>query len=70
MWWQEYADYCYEKPLKQETVETGKGIIGCEMHDRHGYGIEDHQYQDRKKRKKKSLIRALSSYLFGTKVDS
>ena len=50
MWWKENKDYRYDKPLKRHTVETGKGIVGCEMNDIHGYGNTMHRSQFRKKR--------------------
>lgn len=43
MWFKRYKDYPIDAPLLQETVESGKGVIGCEMHDRNGWGIEQHQ---------------------------
>lgn len=42
MWFKRYKDYPIDAPLLKETVESGKGVIGCEMHDRNGWGIEQH----------------------------
>lgn len=39
MWWREYQDYKPDTPLIKERVESGKGIIGCEMHDLNGWGL-------------------------------
>lgn len=50
MWPKNYKDYPVDEPLIKEKVETGKGIVGCEMHERNGWGDEIHQ-QPRKKRK-------------------
>lgn len=57
MWFKEYRDYKTDTPLIKEQVESGRGIIGCEMHDLNGWGNEIHQP---KKRKKKSLTICLS----------
>ncbi len=43
MWFRRYKDYPIDAPLLKETVESGKGVIGCEMHDRNGWGIEWHK---------------------------
>lgn len=50
MWFKKYRDYPIDRPLKQEKVETGNGIVGCEMHELNGWGNELHQ--PKKKRKK------------------
>lgn len=42
MWFKNYKDYPIDAPLLKESVESGKGIIGCEMHDLNGWGIEWH----------------------------
>ena len=49
MWQKSYKDYPNDSPLKKETVESGKGIIGCEMHDVNGWGISHHVPKKRKK---------------------
>lgn len=38
MWPKFYRDYKVDKALKQYQVESGKGIVGCEMHDLNGWG--------------------------------
>lgn len=42
MWFKDYKDYPIDKPVIKETVESGKGIIGCEMHELNGWGEEVH----------------------------
>ena len=42
MWEKEYKDYPKDTPLRKEVVETGKGIVGCEMHDLNGWGDQLH----------------------------
>lgn len=42
MWWREYKDYPPDAPLKKETVEPGRGIVGCEMHENNGWGLSFH----------------------------
>lgn len=49
MWFKEYRDYPIDKPLIQEQVEPGRGIIGCEMHDLNGWGTHLHQIKPCKK---------------------
>ncbi len=49
MWFKEYRDYPIDKPLIKEQVESGRGIIGCEMHDLNGWGTHMHQIKPRKK---------------------
>jgi hypothetical protein len=44
MWPKSYKDYPVDKPLVKETVEPGKGIVGCEMHDLNGWGNSLHQH--------------------------
>jgi hypothetical protein len=67
MWWKEYADHRYDEPLKKQRVETGKGIVGCEMNDRHGYGTTLHRSQYRIKR---GLITGFFAWLFGVKEEN
>jgi hypothetical protein len=50
MWFRIYHDYPPDRPLIKYTVEPGKGIIGCEMHELNGWGTERHK--PRKARKK------------------
>jgi len=64
VWWQEYKDYRYDKPLKRHKVETGKGIVGCEMNDRNGYGVTMHRSTETKQ---PGLLTHLFTWLFGLK---
>lgn len=61
MWFKEYRDYPTDRPLIKEQVEPGQGIIGCEMHDLNGWGLNQHKTR---KKKKKSLWSRLMRYLF------
>ena len=63
MWFKEYRDYPIDRPLIKEQVESGHGIIGCEMHDLNGWGTHLHSI----KPKKKGLWANLMSYLFRLK---
>lgn len=47
VWWREYKDYQPDTSLKQEKLESGKGLVGCEMHDRQGWGLTLHHYRSR-----------------------
>lgn len=38
MWIKNYKDYPPDTGVKKEKVISGKGIIGCEMHEQMGYG--------------------------------
>lgn len=42
MWPKSYRDYPTDTPLIKHQVKTGKGIIGCEMHDLNGWGNSLH----------------------------
>lgn len=42
MWFREYKDYPTDKTLKQQRVEPGQGIRGCEMHELNGWGNTVH----------------------------
>jgi hypothetical protein len=66
MWWKAYKDYPLHKPLKNQHVETGRGIIGCEMHDLNGWGEEYHESP----REKPGLFVNICTFLFGTKVEN
>ena len=45
MWQKSYKDYEEDAPHKKERVTTGKGIVGCEMHERYGWGLTQHRYK-------------------------
>lgn len=47
MWPKIYRDYPVDKEQLQQKVEPGHGIIGCEMHETHGWGLENHRYRHR-----------------------
>lgn len=49
MWFRKYRDYPIDRPLIKERVETGKGIVGCEMHELNGWGSQFHQHVPRKR---------------------
>lgn len=63
MWFKQYRDYKTDRPLIKEQVESGHGIIGCEMHDLNGWGNEIHQ----PRRRKKGFLGTFLSHLFGRK---
>ena len=63
MWWREYKDYRPDDPLIKESVESGKGITGCEMHDLNGWGLTYH----RRKPRPPGIIRRLLATLLGIK---
>lgn len=60
MWDYKYKKKPKDKKLNSEEVESGKGIIGCEMHELNGWGEEQHQY----KREGGGLLRSLFSFFF------
>lgn len=62
MWQKSYRDYKPDEPLTKQTVESGKGIIGCEMHDLNGWGEAWHSTR---KRRPKGLMHTLLQSFFG-----
>ncbi len=60
MWRNNYKDYKPDEPWQHTSVEPGKGITGCEMHEVNGWGTRVHQH----KRKQGGLIRTLLNLLF------
>ena len=56
MWARKYSDYPPDSGLKKETVQTGKGIIGCEMNENFGWG---ELYHIHPKPNKKGFFRSL-----------
>lgn len=66
MWWKAYKDYPLHKPLKNQQVEPGRGIQGCEMHDLNGWGEEYHKPP----RRHQGWFVNLCAFLFGTKVEN
>lgn len=65
MWYHEYKDYPPDTPLIQEQVSSGKGIIGCEMHELNGWGEAYH----RPLKKKRGLIETLLGFFFSSNDD-
>lgn len=57
-----FKDYPTDAPLKHEKVDSGKGIVGCEMHEQMGWG---HEHDIALKPKKVSLFRSLIYKIFG-----
>ncbi|MEX1012318.1 MAG: hypothetical protein WD595_05925 [Waddliaceae bacterium] len=53
MWPKNYQDYPEDALLKKEKVESGKGIVGCEMHDVNGWGETFHHKKTKAKKRKK-----------------
>lgn len=58
MWFRSFRDYETDKPLIKYQVQSGHGIIGCEMHDLNGWGNVIHIPV--RKRKKGLLARLLT----------
>lgn len=42
MWYREYRDYKPDEPLRKQTLKSGQGIVGCEMHEIFGWGNHLH----------------------------
>lgn len=42
MWPKVYKDYPCDGPLKHQQIFSGKGIMGCEMHEINGLGNSWH----------------------------
>lgn len=49
MWPKNYKDKPEDTPLKSIKIETGKGIVGCEMHEFNGWGLNYHIPKERKR---------------------
>jgi hypothetical protein len=65
MWHNTYKDCPHDTLLKKEEVSPGKGIIGCEMHERNGWG-DTHR---RHKKQPKGMLSMLFSFIFRTKIN-
>ncbi len=61
MWFREYRDYKIDSSTKKEQLSSGRGIIGCEMHDLNGWGEE---YHIATPKKKKGVFASLLEVLF------
>lgn len=55
MWPKAYKNYPLDKPLTKNPVETGHGVIGCQMHELNGWGESYHI--PRPLKKKRGLLR-------------
>lgn len=62
MWFREFKDYPIDKKVIRAPVETGKGIIGCEMNELMGWGNNIHIAP----KKRKGIVARLLEYLSGT----
>lgn len=63
MWYREYRDYKPDEALIKQPVESGRGIVGCEMHEIFGWGNRLHHPQPRKR----GFIANLFMHLFHRK---
>lgn len=61
MWFKEYRDYPRDRPLIKEKVESGTGIIGCEMHDLNGWGCETQRTRSPKRGRWSKLVSLIFS---------
>jgi len=64
MWHNTYKDYKQDESWIQEKVETGNGIIGCEMNELNGWGEIYHHFP---KESKKNFFRRFLENLFKRK---
>ena len=62
MWLREYRDYKTDEPMIKQTIEPGRGIFGCEMHEINGWG----NTLQCPKKKKKGFLASLVVVLFGS----
>jgi hypothetical protein len=60
MWHNTYKDHEEDGPFSRQKVRTGKGIIGCEMHEIQGWGHAFH----RPRKKKPGIFETLLTALF------
>lgn len=60
MWPKHYRDYPLDEDQVQQKVEAQQGIIGCEMHEINGWGLEKHHY-----RRRRGGIYQLLAWIFG-----
>lgn len=60
MWHNTHKDYKHDGASIKERVEPSKGIVGCEMHERNGWGNTLH----RPKKKKAGWLSTLLNLLF------
>ncbi len=62
MWNYIYKKKKNDRELLEEKVDSGKGIVGCEMHELNGWGESHHRY----KREGNGYLRSLFSFFFKT----
>ena len=62
MWHKEYKDYPPDSPLIKEQRTSGKGLVGCEMHEPNGWGEKYHQPR---KPKQRGIIARFIELFFG-----
>ena len=61
MSWTEYEDYKPDQPLIKDEVAASQGIVGCEMHDLNGWGLDYHVY----KKPPQGHLRRMINLIFG-----
>lgn len=66
MWHKEYRDYKIDTPLIQQQIESGRGIIGAEMHELNGWSNTLHQYP---KKEKRGILASLLIHFFKRKKE-
>lgn len=49
MWDRENEEYPKDSPFKQQKVQSGQGIVGCEMHETYGWQLSLHRPRTRPK---------------------
>jgi hypothetical protein len=59
MWKNSYKDYKPNEKFIQSKIETGKGIIGCEMNESYGWGQKHESTKERKRSLFRQLLRLL-----------
>jgi hypothetical protein len=67
MWDKDYRDYPRDQPLKKQSIESGKGLPGCEMHEINGWGNTLHYPV---KKKKRGFLTSLFIHLFHSKKEN
>ena len=60
MWHREFRDYRIDQKMIKESIEPGKGIVGCEMHEINGWGNTLQHPQ----KKKRGFLGSLIAHLF------
>ncbi|MBB65139.1 MAG: hypothetical protein CMO81_08750 [Waddliaceae bacterium] len=52
MWDRNYKDYPKNGKFKKNQVESGKGIVGCEMHETFGWQDKIHEKPSKESNRK------------------